>query len=134
MNKLKSALLGVVAALSPLKEVLIVVFCLVLVDFITGIMASVHKGEKIESNRLKSTVVKLFLYQLCVIMGYYVGMYLTGPDLPMLKVVTSMIGIVEVQSVLENLSTITNNRFFSSLSSLLTPGKRGDDRGPGEGK
>jgi len=131
MDRLKNALLGVYAALSPLKEVLIVTIALVIVNLITELLSLRKQSKRFTLNRAKEVVVKLIIYVICVIMGHYVGLYLTGPELPMLKIVTSMIGIAEVQSVLENLSTISGNSMFTAISRAISPQRRGRTNEPG---
>lgn len=136
MDKLKTLLFAVLASLSPLKAVVITVLALVLLDFITGILASLKRKQPIESYRLKATVLKLTIYQLCVIMSFYVGLYLIGPEVPLLKITTTLIGLTEVKSVLENFSIIAGNSLFSALGGLLSPSRKPTDESGGfsEGK
>lgn len=135
VDRLRALSLSILAILAPLHTVLLTVLALVVLDLITGLAASIKRGDKIESGKLKRTVVKLIMYEVCAIMSYYVGENLFGPELPLLKIATTMIGITEVKSVFENISVITGSPVFTSISSLISPPNKKSDGsgGPGEG-
>lgn len=122
-QKIKVGALATFAALSPLEGILWAVVALVTLDLLLGIVAAYKRKEPLESNKLKRTVVKLLVYQLTIIVSYGTMHYLTGPEIPLLKIVTSIIGLTEVKSVLENLAVITGNPIFHSFLGALPSAK-----------
>lgn len=130
--RLKEAILALFALFSPLQATLWATFCLVVLDLITGVLAAHKRKEPIESNKLKKTVVKLLVYQLTIIVSYVTMLYLTGQDIPILKIVTSIIGLTELRSVLENLTVITNNNIFRAITGALPTAKQSDNLDKGE--
>jgi hypothetical protein len=83
-----------------------------LVDLVTGILASRKSGIPITSNGLKRTVLKVAIYEVAVLCAFLVGTYLTGPMVPILNICSSLIGLTELKSVLENLDIINGGSFF----------------------
>jgi hypothetical protein len=119
MDKIKIGFLAAIAAIAPIQGAMITVFALVMLDFILGVMAARKRGEKITSSGFKATVVKIFVYELAITMAHFVGIYLTGPGIPVLQMAASMIGITELKSVLENLETITGDKMLGTIAKKL---------------
>ncbi len=107
------------ALIAPIQDMLIVVGVLIGVDFVTGIWASVKRGEKITSAKLRSTVSKVLIYHIAIISGFLLERYLMDSLLPVAKLVASTIGIVEFKSIIENTTTITGKDIFSDLIKKL---------------
>jgi phage-related holin len=80
---------------------------LVIIDFITGIVKARHLKEKIESNKFRRTVLKLYIYYSLVITLGIVD-YMVGANL-FLRVGYAFIGITEGKSILENLIAVYPN-------------------------
>jgi phage-related holin len=80
---------------------------LVIIDFITGIVKAKHLNEKIESNKFRRTVLKLYIYYSLVITLGIVD-YMVGSTL-FLRVGYAFIGITEGKSILENLIAVYPN-------------------------
>lgn len=104
---------------APTKHVIITVMALTLVDLISGLCASWKQSIPITSNNLKRTVLKVAIYQLAVLCAFVVQTELTGPDLPVMKWLTAIIGLVELKSILENLDLISGGSFFTSMTDKL---------------
>lgn len=135
VNKLKTVLAGVIAVLSPLREVLIVVSALVLVNLLVGFLAQLkRKLPLLIHKNVKEAAIRLIFYIISGILAYYVELYLTGPELPMLKIATTLIGIAETRRFLDNVSVITDNPVFSSISRAVSPPAKDESGGPGESK
>lgn len=118
--KLQSKLLlTLVSLFAPAKMLLLSVGILILVDLITGIWAALKRGERIKSAALRRTVSKMFIYQLAVISGFLVEHYMLDGFLPVSKIVASVIGMVELASVLENANTILGQNLFGALIKKL---------------
>lgn len=92
--------------LAPAKVTMITVGFLVLGDLITGIWASVKRGETFSSAKLRQTITKTLGYQLAIVLSYVTESQLM-PEIPVLKVVAGLIASTELVSALENLASIT---------------------------
>lgn len=100
-------ILSMLLLFAPIKAALLMVMALTVVDLVSGLIAAKKRGEKITSSGLKRTLVKVFVYEIVTMLGYLTEQYLTGDLLPLLKILTSYIGLVELKSVLENIESIT---------------------------
>jgi hypothetical protein len=112
---LENVLVAIVAALAPIHAVMGTVLLLVAVDLITGIWAAYKRGDKILSAKMKRSVGKLVLYEVAVILAFFVEKYLIGDLLPALKLVSGLIGLTEFKSILENLNTISGQDLFKTI-------------------
>lgn len=105
--------------LAPVHSVLIGVSILVLLDFITGCMASMKQKKKITSSGFKDTVTKTFLYQCTIIVAMIIEKYLM-PGTPVIKVVIALITMTEAKSFFENIEVMTGIDFWGKMTSKLT--------------
>jgi len=119
MKYLEHVMVGVVAALAPIKATMLTVGILIVIDLITGIMAARKRGEKITSAALRRTVTKCLVYQTAVVTGFLVEKYLAYDLVPVSKIIGGLIGSVELKSCLENLNTINGNNIFKDLLEKL---------------
>ncbi len=119
MKWFETSLLALLALFAPAKSVLITVMVLSMVDLVTGLVASRKSGSPITSTGLKRTILKVVIYQVAVLSAFLVEQFLTGPDMPVMKWVSGLIGLVELKSVLENLDLIAGGSFFRSLTDRL---------------
>jgi phage-related holin len=92
--------------ISPVKTLMVTTFCLIIVDFITGLWAASKEKQKISSSRMSDTFIKLVLYQLAIIVGYYVEKHMLN-FIPIIKIISAFIGLIELKSFFENVSRIT---------------------------
>lgn len=122
LNKL---LLASMAALAPIKMVMITVGFLIITDLITGIWAAKKRGESISSAAMRRTVSKIFIYQLTVISGFMLETYILEGLIPVAKIVAGVIGMVEFKSILENSNQIVGGDIFK-----LVLQKLGSDNDP----
>lgn len=111
-------LIAAIAVLSPIKAVLIATGVTILIDLISGICRAVKAKEKIESSVMRRTVTKFFVYQLAIISGFIIETYLLQA-IPITKLVSSVIGLVEIKSILENLNGIYGQDLFKTLLEKL---------------
>lgn len=108
-------LLAIMAILAPIKAVLITVGVLIVADLIFGIWAAVKKGEEITSRKMSATISKALVYQVAVITAFLVERYLMEGFIPVTKIVSSMIGIVEIKSLYENCGIILGQPIFKLI-------------------
>lgn len=107
VGKLLDTLVASLLALfAPIQTMVLSTLALVVCDLITGIWVSKRRGIPMRSKGIKHTVVKLFIYELAIVLAYITEVYLTQSSIPVLNVVTSIIGITELKSCLENLNIL----------------------------
>ena len=117
--KLKHLLISTLAILAPIKAAIIVAGILILVDLVTGVIAAHHRHEKISSAGLRRTITKIFVYQVAIIMAFLVETHMTGPGVPIVKIVTGYIGLTEFLSILENLNALGRGQLLKGLIEKL---------------
>lgn len=119
VNNLLMKFVAVLAAfLAPIKASMFAVGFLVVADLITGVIAAKKRKEKITSFGLRHSVTKSLAYLGTIVVAYVAETFLV-PDLPIVKVVTSMIGITEIQSFFENMNGITGINFWAEVLKKL---------------
>lgn len=114
---------ALIALFAPVKAAAIATLALVFADLITGVVAAYRRGEPITSSGLKTTVIKLFVYEAAIMLAFLAQTYLTGTILPVCNLATSVIGLTEMKSVLENLDSISGGSFFKSLIAKVSSSK-----------
>lgn len=119
LKVLENLFISLVILLAPLQSVMVSIIVLVVLDTILGVIAARSQKEPITSHKLKRMVAKLGLYYTAVLVGFVAGNYLIDALIPIEKMITTLIGIVEVKSVLENLDIIYGGSFFKSLLDKL---------------
>lgn len=119
IQSLKTLSLALVAVFAPAKAVLITVMVMTMADLVSGLLASKKQQIPITSFGLKRTVLKVLVYEVATLLAFLVGMYLVPEELPIMKMVTGLIGITELKSILENLDIIAGGSFFRSLTDKL---------------
>lgn len=110
---------AILVIFAPIKAVMITVGVLVGADLIFGIWAAKKRGEKITSARLSHSVTKALVYQMAVMSGFLVEKYLMDGALPVCKIVASVIGSVELKSLLESGNDILGQPVFNAIAEQL---------------
>ena len=116
LGKLKLPFLAAIAWLAPIQGAIISTFALVMIDLILGLLAARKTNVPITSSGLKQTVLKLLAYELGIVLAFIVQTYL-APQLAAVGILTTLIGTVELKSLLENIDIITGGDFFKSILS-----------------
>lgn len=129
MSTIKSIVIQVIASmiaiLAPIHALMFSVGFLIIADLVTGIWASIKLKRKIKSSVMRRSVSKILVYQLAIISGFLVEQYMLDSYLPVSKIVASVIGLVELKSILENANNILGYPLFKSIVSKL--GSENDD-------
>lgn len=131
MKTLQVLAMTLISVFAPAKAVLITVMALSLVDLVLGIAASRVKGKKVSSRGLRKTVLKIMLYEIMVLCAYIVGKELVGPTIPVMNMATTLIGLTELKSIVENLSIIQGKderSLFKTLVSKIDDLTSGDNK------
>lgn len=122
---LSNLTISAMAALAPIKPVMITVGILIVSDLITGVWAARKRGEPITSAALGRTISKMVVYQTAVITGFLLQRYLLGDALPVVNVIGGVIGMVEFKSFIENANCIIEGDVFKEILKKL--GSKNDD-------
>lgn len=103
---LYKGLLVLAATLAPIKTLLLACGALIVADMVTGMMAARKRKEPINSAEMRRSLSKMVVYQIAIISGFVLEKYMLDGLLPVSKVVSGVIGMVEFKSILENASVI----------------------------
>lgn len=112
---LETGALAVIAVFAPVHPVMLVAATLVVLDLVTGLLASRKQKLPITSAKLKRSVGKVLLYEVSICIAFLVQQYLTGDIFPASKLVAALIGLVELKSLAENLDIIYGKSFLTVL-------------------
>lgn len=123
MSLIGKMLLFVTAFLAPLVPAMLATGFLLLVDFITGVWAAYKRGEAITSRRMGHGVTKILLYNLAIITGHVVEMYMitfdNEPIIPLSRIIVGFIALVEFKSISENIYRITGVKLWDNIREAL---------------
>jgi len=119
LKYLEALAISMFSVFLPIKAVLVAVLVLVLIDSITGVMAAHKRNEKITSAGLRRTFSKIIVYQLGIVSGFIAEKYLLGELIPVMKILSGVVGCIELKSILENANAITGQDLFKALIDKL---------------
>jgi len=109
--------------LMPIRPALISVMALPIADLILALIGAVKAKRLITSSGIKRTVGKILMYEFTTILAFVVEMYLLSSFIPVIKIVTGLIGMTELKSCLEHLNEINGNPIFGLILTKLAPDK-----------
>lgn len=118
LKHLVDILIAVVSILAPMSGIIISVFCLIAFDFISGIAAAHHRGEKITSRKMSNTISKVIFYNLSLFTSVAVQ-YLVSDVLPITKLIAGVIAMVEAKSIYENIGGILGINFWTIIKQYI---------------
>jgi hypothetical protein len=113
------ALISLAGVLAPIKPLILSTGFLIVADAVVGIYAAKKRGETITSAGFRRTVTKMFTYQLAIICGYFIEVYMMEGVFPISKVVAAAISLVEFKSLLESVNEINGNKVFVGVIKKL---------------
>ena len=116
---LETLMITTLVVFAPIKSAIIVVAILTFADLVLGVIAARKRGEPITSSGLKRSIGKILIYQSALCLAFLVEKYLTGEIFPASKLISALIGLVELKSVLENLDSINGQPVFRSMVNQL---------------
>ena len=88
------AILWCLAIVYPIGSIVIVIYALIIIDFIIGVWAAT-KEKNFDSTKMWNTVRKLFLYQLVILAGFLIETYIIDGLIPLNKIVSGFIAMIE---------------------------------------
>jgi hypothetical protein len=112
-------LISTLAVFAPIKAVLLVTGVLIFADLITGILVARKKGQPITSAGLRRTVTKIAIYNTAIMVGFLAETYMLEGFIPVSKIASGLIGVVEMASLYENLNVLHGSNIFKSLIQRL---------------
>ena len=108
-----------VAYFTPISEMVHVMLIFLALDTISGIWASLKEGNKLESSKLRKTVLKFLWYSIAVMAAWMMehSFKMSWSNLACLT--AGFICFVELKSIFENITRITNEPIFKRILKLL---------------
>jgi phage-related holin len=123
---ISGALLGVLSLFAPIKSVILCALLFILIDFVTGVLASrceaKQRGEKwyFSSREAWRTIRKAGFVILTIAMSWLVeSCVLDFVTLNITRIITGVICGVEVWSFLENASVLSDAKIFEWLRNYV---------------
>jgi hypothetical protein len=99
---------------------------LIATDLITGIVKAKQQKQPITSARLRDTVSKFLIYEVSVMVAFLSEKYLLGDAIPAVKILSAMIGAVELKSILENLNAASGQDLLKGIIDKISSPNRKD--------
>jgi phage-related holin len=112
-------LLAVAVVFAPIQGMLGAALALIVLDLITGILASRKRQEPLSSSGLQRTIVKLVVYEVSIAAAFIAQHYLLNDSLPCANIMASFVGITELKSVLENMNDISGQDLLKTVIDKL---------------
>lgn len=104
-----------VSYFTPIAEMVHVMLILLFLDTISGIWASLKAGNKLESNKLRRTVYKFLWYTIAVMAAWMMEHTFSIGWSRLSSIIAGFICFVELKSILENITNITNEPVFKRI-------------------
>lgn len=107
-------LISIISFFAPLALMYHTFTFTVLLDMITGMFAAKRRGEKIESKKMRKTILKLLIYIL-VASAFYMFQIAIIPGFPFINVVFGLIILTELKSITENCDSLFKVKTFTRI-------------------
>jgi len=117
-NAIKLAL-AVLTYFAPLYEIFVLMMLFVLVDLVSGIVASSRKKIPRSSRRLRKSLEKTLCYLGAVMLAYAAEQAFKVDWFIAHRAIAAFICVVEFISILENFAVITERPVFLKLITLI---------------
>ena len=119
------------AALMPIKPLILLVGVCISLDTFFGIYRAVKQRKKITSRALSAVISKMALYELALILFYFIDSIIlndvaksfTPVDLFITKMAAAVLVSVEVLSIFENIKLATGHDFIGMAKKTLKRSK-----------
>lgn len=119
MENVKVFALSVLAVFAPVQTMVTAALVLIIIDLITGLVASYKRKDKITSAVFSRTLIKTLVYETAIITAFLAEKYLTGDTIKVTNIVTTFIGMGEAISIMENLNEISGGSLLKALIAKL---------------
>lgn len=118
----KFIFVSVMVFLLPIKPLLLSVGFLIACDFIIGLYKSYKLGEDITSRKMGHSISKIFLYTLAVVVLHVFETYVLQSGLPLPKMASILICLVELKSIDEHIKLLTGLSLYDKLFKMIKRG------------
>jgi phage-related holin len=110
----------ILAYFAPIQVVIHCMLIFIVLDCLSGIWASMKEGNKIESHKLRKTVIKLMWYTVAVMAAHMMetSFHLGWSQLS--NITGGFICLIELKSIFENIARITNEPVFRKIIKIFT--------------
>ena len=108
-----------VAYFTPIAEMVHVMLIFLAIDTIAGIWASLKEGNKLQSSKLRKTVFKFLWYTIAVMLAWMMEHTFKMSWSNLACLTAGFICFVELKSIFENITRITNEPIFRRILNLL---------------
>ena len=123
------ALVAVLGFFEPLWVLILWFLIFIVVDFVTGIYASLVEGKLITSNKMQKTVIKFIMYSTAIFLLHGIDVYMISfTNLYLARIGATLICGIELFSIFENCYRVTGNVVFKVLTQTVIK-KVGDETG-----
>ena len=109
-------LLLTLAYFQPIFNLILLILFSIGVDLITGIIKSKKLKQKITSNKLQNTLLKVLVYIGILILMFAIQIEIAY-NIPLANIFAGFILFIEAYSIAENFDIITNNKY--KLTSII---------------
>lgn len=120
--KLKVILNGLIAStltfLAPILPACFATGILIIIDFITALIAARQNGEKINSKKMKMSIVKLAVYNSLIFSAFLCETFLF-PIVPFVKISLAFLAMTEFLSISENFEKATGKSLIKYIKTFL---------------
>ena len=111
------SLVAIAGFLEPLWVMMLWFLIFIMVDFISGIYASLVEGKIITSHGMQKTVIKFIMYATSIMLLHGIDAYMiTFTKLYLARIGCTLICGIELYSIFENCYRITGNPVFKILT------------------
>lgn len=115
---LSTSLASLFVFLTPIRELIYATGALLIIDFILGVLSSRKRGIGFNSKDGKKTIVKMFIYEIAILTGFLLDKYFV-PGNVIVRVVMMAIGLIESQSIFENIYILTGLDIWGALKAKM---------------
>lgn len=113
---------ALVGYLAPVMDIVVLFIVAMFIDFVTGIWASVKRGNVISSRRMWRSVYKMFYSLIIIVLIYAVDTEIGIEQIDMHRFAALLIIGCEIWSIIENAAEISDHPMFRVIKKYL--GKR----------
>jgi phage-related holin len=114
VRSLDVIIIYLVTYFAPTFSVMMGISFLVLIDFVTGMVAAYKRGEAITSRKMRPTITKGMGYMLAILAAHIFQKHFL-PTIEVMKIVSGLIAFIELKSLDENLKDMTGKSLFKQF-------------------
>lgn len=115
---MEACLIAIAAVFAPIKGLLVATLVLTIADMLSGIVAASKRGEAISSAGLRRSVSKIVIYEIAIVLAFIAETYMSDL-IPFTKIVSSLVSVVELKSIYENLNAASGQDLLKSVIDKL---------------